>query len=160
MLKVRGQNKPKPKSNSLGSSILRKLCIFLILVLVVTNSSTVSSAENSEWSISGRVVDSSGKGIEGVMVSAIDDERRKWISVFSKKDGNFTVSGLRKVNHHVRTRLLGLADQWSSDVAAGTHDLVIKTRQASGEELELQRPDHRLESDCTSELDPDMATIQ
>ena len=140
MLEVRGQTKPKRTSNLLGPSISRQSCIFLLLVLVVSNSSPVFAAETSEWSISGRVVDSSGKGIEGVMVSAIDDEHRKWISVFSKKDGSFTVSGLRKVDHHVRTRLLGLADEWSSDVAAGTSGLVIKTRQAKGEELELQRP--------------------
>ncbi len=90
--------------------------------------------------IEGQVLDSTGKGIEGVMVSAIDDGHRKWTSVFTGQDGKFAVTGLRDTDHHVRTRLMGLADEWSSGVAPGTHALVIKTRPAVGEELELQRP--------------------
>ena len=35
---------------------------------------------------------------------------------------------------------MGLADEWSSGVAAGTHDMVIQTRPAVGDELEVQRP--------------------
>ena len=91
-------------------------------------------------SISGTIADASGKPIEGVMVSAIDDEHRKWTSVFSQKDGSFEITGLRNVDHNIRTRLMGLADEWSSGIAAGTHDLVIRTRPALGDELELQRP--------------------
>ena len=90
--------------------------------------------------IRGKVVDQAGKPIEGAMVSAIDDEHRKWTSVFTQKDGSFEISGLRKVDHNIRTRLMGLADEWNSDVAPNTHELVIKTRPAKGEELELQRP--------------------
>ncbi|MEL7337361.1 MAG: hypothetical protein AAFN70_14295, partial [Planctomycetota bacterium] len=74
------------------------------------------------------------------MVSAIDDQQRKWTSVFSQKDGAFEITGLRNVDHNLRTRLMGSADQWISAVAAGTNDLVIKTRPANREELELQRP--------------------
>lgn len=74
------------------------------------------------------------------MVSAIDDEHRKWTSVFTRQDGSFVIDGLRNVEHNVRTRLMGLADKWVSDVAAGTKDMVITTRPAVGEELELQRP--------------------
>lgn len=90
--------------------------------------------------IRGKVIDQAGKPIEGAMVSAIDDEHRKWTSVFTQKDGSFEISGLRKVDHNIRTRLMGLADEWNSDVAPNTHELVIKTRPAKGEELELQRP--------------------
>ncbi|MGY8771381.1 MAG: virginiamycin B lyase family protein, partial [Pirellulales bacterium] len=89
--------------------------------------------------ISGKVVDQYDKPIEGAMVSAIDAEHRKWTSVFSKKDGSFEIKGLRNVDHSIRTRLMGLADQWSSSIAAGTR-MVIETRPAVGEELELQRP--------------------
>jgi len=90
--------------------------------------------------IRGRVVDQFGDPIEGVMVSAIDDEHRKWTSVFTQKDGWFAISGLRNIDHSIRTRLLGLADEWSSPVAAGTYDMVIQTRPAVGDELEVQRP--------------------
>ena len=100
----------------------------------------VSGCEPIVHEIEGRVVDSAGKGIEGVMVSAIDDEHRKWISVFSQKDGSFSVSGLRDVDHNIRTRMMGFADGWESRVAVGTRDLVIKTRPAVGDELEVQRP--------------------
>ncbi|MBA62877.1 MAG: hypothetical protein CMJ76_10985 [Planctomycetaceae bacterium] len=94
----------------------------------------------NESSIAGKIVDSSGVGIEGVMVSAVDDDRRKWISVFSQKDGSFSIDGLRGVEHKVRTRLMGLSDEWRSVVNAGTTDLIIETERAFGEELELQRP--------------------
>lgn len=91
-------------------------------------------------SISGTISDASGKPIEGVMVSAIDDEHRKWTSVFSQRDGSFEITGLRNVDHNIRTRLMGLADEWRSGIAAGTHDLMITTRPAVDDELELQRP--------------------
>lgn len=113
------------------------LCIPLLSVAAVILPMAVTG--NAE-SISGSIVDTSGKPVSGVMVSAIDDEHRKWTSVFTQEDGTFEISGLRKVNHHLRTRLMGLADEWSSEVKPGTHDLVIKTRPAVGEELELQRP--------------------
>lgn len=90
--------------------------------------------------IAGMVVDSSGKGIEGVMVSAIDDPHRKWVSVFTQQDGSFEIPQLRSVNHSLRTRLMGWGDEWRSSIAPGTTDLVIRTEPAVGEELENQRP--------------------
>jgi putative heme-binding domain-containing protein len=90
--------------------------------------------------IRGTVSDQDGRPVEGVMVSAIDDEHRKWTSVFSQHDGSFAISGLRSVEHNVRTRLMGLSDEWVSDIAAGTNDMVIQTRPAVGVELEVQRP--------------------
>ncbi len=99
-----------------------------------------SAANTSAETIRGKVVDASGKPIEGVMVSAIDDEHRKWTSVFTQKDGSFEISGLRNTDHSIRTRLMGLADEWNSGVAAGSHGMVIQTRPAVGDELEVQRP--------------------
>jgi virginiamycin B lyase len=90
--------------------------------------------------IRGTVSDQAGRPVEGVMVSAIDDEHRKWTSVFSQYDGSFSISGLRNVKHNVRTRLMGLADEWISDVVVGSNDMVIQTRAAVGNELEVQRP--------------------
>jgi putative heme-binding domain-containing protein len=100
----------------------------------------LSSGPVDAETIRGKVVDQSGKPIEGVMVSAIDAEHRKWTSVFTQKNGSFAISGLRNVDHNIRTRLMGLTDEWSSGVAAGTHDMVVHTRPAVGDELELQRP--------------------
>ncbi len=107
----------------------------LILVCAISTAATRARAE----SIAGKVVDQSGKPVEGVMVSAIDDQHRKWTSVFTQSDGTFKIEGLRNVKHNVRTRLAGLADEWVSDVTAN-NALQIKTRPADDEELELQRP--------------------
>lgn len=121
-----------------SNSIVR---LTLFMACLVTMGDIITWAKDTAGkSISGKIVDTSGQGVAGVMVSAIDDEQRKWISVFTDQDGTFAVEGLRGVKHHVRTRLMGLVDQWESDIAPGTTDLTIITQPAHGEELELQRP--------------------
>lgn len=98
------------------------------------------AGEEASPAIRGQIVDETGSGVEGVMVSAIDDEHRKWQSVFSEEDGSFEITGLRDVDHSVRTRLSGLADEWISDIKPDQDPLKIQARTATGEELELQRP--------------------
>ena len=78
------------------------LCLSFLIVVDVN----ASDADATGHSIRGLVVDSSGDGVAGVMVSAIDDEHRKWTSVFTQKDGSFQISGLRPVAHNIRTRLM------------------------------------------------------
>jgi putative heme-binding domain-containing protein len=117
----------------------RSLPLLCLAFLIVFDANASAADATGQW-IRGLVVDPSGDGVEGVMVSAIDDEHRKWTSVFTQKDGSFQISGLRPVAHNIRTRLMGVADEWKSDVAAGTKDMVIQTRPAVGDELELQRP--------------------
>ena len=109
-------------------------CLTFVAAIIQINPQVQAEA------IRGTVSDQTGRPVEGVMVSAIDDAHRKWTSVFTQRDGSFEISGLRNVDHKVRTRLMGLADEWISGVAAGTNDMVIQTRLAVGEELELQRP--------------------
>lgn len=113
---------------------------YWILFSAVVALSLQSTGPVHAETIRGTVSDQDGRPVEGVMVSAIDDEHRKWTSVFSQHDGSFAISGLRNVKHNVRSRLMGLADEWVSDVAAGTTDMVIQTRPAVGDELEVQRP--------------------
>lgn len=113
---------------------------FATLIATAILGGSVLSSEPATNLIRGKVVDSSGNPVEGVMVSAIDDAHRKWTSVFTQKDGEFAVRGLRNASHSIRTRLMGLADEWVSSVEPGSTDLVIKTRPAVGNELELQRP--------------------
>ena len=112
---------------------------FKLFVLLVCLFAVFSNSVDAE-TIRGKVIDQFGSPVEGVMVSAIDDVHRKWTSVFSQKDGSFEISNLRDVDHNVRTRLMGLADEWVSSVPVGTNDLVIRTQPAVGKELELQRP--------------------
>ena len=118
-----------------SNSVVR---LTLFMACLVTMGNIITSAKDTSGkSISGKIVDTSGQGVAGVMVSAIDDEQRKWISVFTDQDGTFAVEGLRGVKHHVRTRLMGLVDQWESDIAPGTTDLTNNTQPAHGEELQL-----------------------
>ncbi|MEE3031127.1 MAG: c-type cytochrome [Planctomycetota bacterium] len=98
-----------------------------------------SAKETSSRSLSGAIVDASGKGIAGVMVSAIDEEQRKWTSVFSDEDGSFVIRDLRSTDYSIRTRLMGLADEWLSGVETD-NPLTISMRPAVGKELEAQRP--------------------
>ena len=83
-------------------------------------------------SIRGQVVDSFGDGLEGVMVSAFDEERRQGTSVFSRADGSFVIDGLRDAEHSVRARLMGQRDEWLDDVAAETSELAIRMQPATG----------------------------
>ena len=112
----------------------------LSFVLLMAVGANLPSSSGADHSIRGMVVDSTDKGVEGVMVSAIDTQQRKWTSVFTQKDGSFEILGLRNVDHNIRTRLIGLADEWKSGVSAGASDMVIQTRPAVGAELEVQRP--------------------
>ena len=60
--------------------------------------------------ITGKVTDSSGKAMEGVMVSAYDAERRQSTSVFSQENGSFSIDGLREIEFKVRARVMGQLD--------------------------------------------------
>ncbi len=90
--------------------------------------------------IAGRVTDPKGVPIGGVMLSTFDEEHRKWVNVFSKPDGSFSIDQLRDVEHQVRARLVGRVDEWIDDVPAGESGLKIKMEKATGYDLEEQRP--------------------
>ncbi len=90
-------------------------------------------------SISGKVLDASGKPAEGVTVSAFDSEHQMSVSVFSQADGSFQIDGLRDIDYTVRARLLGQNDEYEDDVRAGESDLSFTLTPAEGEDLELQR---------------------
>ena len=130
----REYNLTRPKLLTSSATVM---CVMLVLLLL---SIPVACAEAGGSTIAGKIVDASGEPVQRVMVSAIDDEHRKWTSVLTRSDGTFAINGLRDVNHHVRTRLMGIADQWRSDVAPGADSLTIETTIAEGEELEAQRP--------------------
>jgi streptogramin lyase len=77
--------------------------------------------------------------MEGVMVSAFDEDRKQSISVFSQSNGSFTIDGLRDVSFNVRARLMGQLDVWQEDVDAGATGVSFAMRPAKGEDLEIQR---------------------
>ena len=89
--------------------------------------------------IQGKVINASGKAIEGVMLSAFDEERQQSTSVFSQADGSFAINGLRDVDYSVRARLMGQLDEWQDDIQVGTTNVVFKMQPATGQDLEDQR---------------------
>jgi streptogramin lyase len=89
--------------------------------------------------INGKVVDTSGKPLEGVTVSAFDEARDQSISVFSQADGSFKIDGLRDVTFNLRARLMGQQDEWQEDVQSGTTRISFAMKPAEGEDLEDQR---------------------
>lgn len=89
--------------------------------------------------ISGKVTDASGKGMEGVTVSAFDPEREMSVSTFSQSDGSFKIDGLRDATFNVRGRLIGQLDTMTEGVKAGTSDVKVAMKPATGDELNKQR---------------------
>ena len=114
------------------ASIGRRAALFLAFSL--------SAAALHATTIHGKVEDSSGKAMGGVMVSAFDEERRQSVSVFTRPDGAFKIDGLRDATFQVRARLLGRLDEWEEDVEAGGGGLTFSLKRAKGEDLEMQRP--------------------
>ena len=124
--------------------------------------SLVALSANAD-TISGKVVDSAGKAMEGVMISAFTVEskkrksvsaftaeladptneksyKRKSVSVFSQADGSFSIEGLLYKDYYkVRARLMGQLDAVKRDVKAGDSDLSFSMKPATGEDLEDQR---------------------
>ena len=91
-------------------------------------------------SVSGRVRNSSGKAMGGVMVSAFDVDRRQSISVFSQPDGSFRIDRLHDATFKIRARLPGQRDLWIEDVTLDDDAMALNLTPATGEELEEQRP--------------------
>ena len=110
-----------------------------VWVTVMALALCLSMAPGYAATITGSVVNASGKAMEGVMVSAYDEAREQSTSVFSQADGSFTIDGLRDVTFNVRARLLGQLDQWQNGVDAGASGIALAMEPATGEALEKQR---------------------
>ncbi len=100
----------------------------------------VANAPLSANEIRGKVIDEAGKAMEGVMISAADEDHRQTTSVFSQADGSFAIEGLRNIAYNMRARRMGHQDVWLDDVEAGGSGVLIKMLPATGLDLEDQRP--------------------
>ncbi|MDK1021511.1 MAG: carboxypeptidase-like regulatory domain-containing protein, partial [Candidatus Hydrogenedentes bacterium] len=110
-----------------------------VWVAVMALALCVSMAPGYAATISGNIVDASGKAMEGVMLSAYDEEREQSITVFSQADGSFVIDTLRDTTFNVRARLQGQLDQWQNGVDVGASGLSFAMKPATGEALERQR---------------------
>ena len=91
------------------------------------------------WALGAPAAEGGGP-LGGVMVSAFDEERRQYTSVFSRPDGSFRFEGLRQSRFNLRGRVGGRVDAWLDEIDTGSKDVAIEMEVATGEDLEEQRP--------------------
>jgi len=93
----------------------------------------------SKTRIHGRVTNAKGDPIEGVMVTAYNEELEVSASVFTGVDGKFELNKLRKTTHQVRIRQPGKLDVRVMDVEPDSDALAVTMKPAAGEKLQMQR---------------------
>lgn len=106
------------------------------MLLGVAASCMISSSTFAA-DISGIVQDASGKPIEGVMVSAIDEALEMSVTVYSQADGSYTIDGLADQAYVVRARLLGKEDVFQQSVKSGAQG--VSFAMSPAEDLNAQR---------------------
>ncbi len=135
---------------------MRKLRWAGLAVLCVTTTTVVAAELGS---VRGTVVDGAGKGLRGAIVSAINEEDQKSISVLTDNEGRFVLDQLPPDEYSLRARLVGFDDSYQDtvDVSSGaenesaklvmqpTNDLL---RQRTGAslfgELKFENEEHRM----------------
>ena len=90
---------------------------------------------------SGKVVGEDGSPVRGATVSLFTADASHNVSVYSQEDGSFSLPAMPADEYRLRVRLIGLHDEWV-DLGAGdeTSGIEVKTKKASGWDLQLQRP--------------------
>ena len=112
--------------------------IAISVLAVVAWAANTAVDTTSGVTLSGSVVDSAGQPVRGATVTAFDNAIGKSISVYSREDGSFSLSGLEPKDYMLRARLLGMEDS-AIEVSAGSssqHKLVM----AAATDLNAQRP--------------------
>lgn len=108
-----------------------------VSVLLGVAASSALCASSFAADISGMVKDASGKPMEGVMVSAIDEAMEMSVTVYSQADGSYAIDGLADQAYVVRGRLIGKEDAFLKSVKAGTKGVAIAMQPA--EDMNSQR---------------------
>lgn len=120
--------------------MLKRLSLSAVAAALV-----LSSVSARGESVMGVVQDASGSPLRGVMVSAIDPEKRKSVSVLSAADGTFTIDGLSSKTYDIRGRFIGLEDNTIEGIAAGSSDSASLTLNMNpAKDINLQRPGDNL----------------
>ncbi len=91
----------------------------IALFVAMTVTGTAWAAEMG--SVRGTVVDGSGKGLRGTIVSAINEDEQKSISVLTDPEGRFILDRLPPNEYELRARLVGFDDEYldAVDISAG-----------------------------------------
>lgn len=111
----------------------------IAFLAVIAMTAAASAADTG--SVNGTVVDSSGKGLRGAIVSAINEDQQKSISVLSDSQGRFVLDQLPPETYLVRARLVGFDDAWTDelDISAGDNGKPIKLTLQPAKDLLAQR---------------------
>lgn len=111
------------------------------IVLLVAMSITGAAWAAETGTIKGTVVDSSGKGLRGAIVSAIDEDNQKSISVLTDPEGRFILDRLPPNLYALRARLVGFEDNLTDELelVAGDGNKDAKFVMEPAKNLLLQR---------------------
>lgn len=109
------------------------------LVAVVNSALLACAAENG--SLQGTVVDGEGQGLRGAIVSAIQEDKQKSISVLTDPQGRFVLDQVPADEYVLRARLVGFEDSFEDavDVASGNTNSGIKFVMQPAKDLLRQR---------------------
>ncbi len=112
---------------------------FVALFITVCVCTPASAAEMGR--VSGTVVDGAGKGLRGAIVSAINEDQQKSISVLSDPEGRFILDQLPPEVYLLRARLVGYEDTLTDeiDVSPGEASKTQKIVMAPAKDLLAQR---------------------
>ncbi|MCH8979724.1 MAG: carboxypeptidase regulatory-like domain-containing protein [Armatimonadetes bacterium] len=111
------------------------------IVVLVAMSMTGAAWAAETGTIKGTVLDSSGKGLRGTIVSAIDEDNQKSISVLTDPEGRFILDQLPPNLYVVRARLVGFEDNFTDEleIVAGEGNKDAKFVMEPAKDLLLQR---------------------
>ena len=106
----------------------------IALFVAINVPGVARSAETG--TIKGLVVDSSGKGLRGAIVSAIDEDHQKSISVLTDPQGRFILDQLPPKPYTIRARLVGFEDASSDEleIASGGANKDVRLAMALAEQ--------------------------
>ncbi|MEX2016252.1 MAG: carboxypeptidase regulatory-like domain-containing protein [Candidatus Hydrogenedentales bacterium] len=94
--------------------------------------------------LKGTVKDADGKGLRGVMITALDSDAEKSVTIFTQPDGSYELAGLPTGEYEIRARLIGMNDAYEEVEVASGKSVDFTLDAADEEELEFQRPAHNL----------------
>lgn len=111
----------------------------IALLFAITVTPALWAAETG--TVKGTVVDSAGKPLRGAIVSAINEDEQKSISVLTDPDGRFILDQLPPNLYTLRARLVGYEDNLTDEleIAAGDGNEDAKFVMEPAENVTLQR---------------------
>jgi len=108
---------------------------------MLTFAAAASALAADQGAVKGEVVDAEGKGLRGAIVSAINEDQQKSISVLTDEHGRFILDQLPPELYTVRARLVGYEDSFSEelDVSASGASKEVKLSLKPAKDLLSQR---------------------